>query len=169
MRKISAPLLLGVFLLFIFAKPVLAHCPLCAAGAGAGLTLSRWLGVDDSITGIWLAAFLAAISLWFSGSLKKKYIPFQNFIIYVAIFGLTLWGFYAFGLINTHAGIIMGYPKLTVGMVLGSVVFYILEEANQYIIKRKGRILFPYQRLVVGLGGMFVLSILMYVFVNYYI
>lgn len=162
-------LVIASALLFASASGVSAHCPLCAAGAGAGLTLSRWLGVDDSITGIWLAAFLAAISLWFSGSLKKKYIPFQNFIIYVAIFGLTLWSFYAFGLINDHAGMIIGLPKLTFGMLLGGIIFYIIEVANQYIIKRNSKVLFPYQRLVVSLGGMFILSILMYIFVNYYI
>jgi hypothetical protein len=52
---------------------VYAHCPLCVAGAGVGLTLSRWIGIDDSITGLWLAAFLGAISFWSYAWLSGKF------------------------------------------------------------------------------------------------
>lgn len=30
-----------------------AHCPLCVAGAGMGVALSRYLGIDDAVTGVW--------------------------------------------------------------------------------------------------------------------
>ncbi len=61
--KISLFLIFSLFTLHyaLFTPLALAHCPLCVAGAAAGVTLTRWVGVDDSITGVWLAAFLGAI------------------------------------------------------------------------------------------------------------
>ena len=58
-----------IFLQFTFSFLILseakAHCPLCAAGAAVGITLTRWIGIDDSITGVWIAALLGSMSFWF--------------------------------------------------------------------------------------------------------
>ena len=64
MRKILSSVILSFLLFFASSSVASAHCPLCTAGAGAGLALSRWLGIDDSISGIWIAAFLGATALW---------------------------------------------------------------------------------------------------------
>ncbi len=140
MRKLTTTLLV-IFLLFtihqtLITREVLAHCPLCVAGTGAGLALSRWLGIDDSITGVWIAAFLGATSLWFANTVKKKYLPLQNLVIYIGVFGATLWSFYAFNLIDEHAGLIMGIPKLTFGIVTGGIVFSLVEAGNTLIKKK---------------------------------
>lgn len=156
---------LGLFL----AKTAYAHCPLCVAGAGAGLSLSRVLGIDDSITGVWMAAFLGAMSFWISNSIKKKYFPFQETIIYIVIFATTIFSFYRFGLINEHNGLIGNLPKLTFGILTGGVLFYILDRANALIKKKKGKVLFPYQPIVFSLLGMLILSLAIYILINYYI
>lgn len=153
----------------VFASSIFAHCPLCVAGTGAGLALSRWLGIDDSISGVWIAAFLGAISLWFASTLKKKYLPLQELVIYVGVFGITLWSFYAFNLIDKHAGLIMGIPKLTFGIVTGGIVFYLMETGNTFIKKKRGKVLFAYQPIVFSLVAMLVLSAAIYIFINYFI
>ena len=48
----KAVLALGLF----FAIPAKAICPVCTVAVGAGIGLSRWLGIDDSITGLWIGA-----------------------------------------------------------------------------------------------------------------
>src|SRR3990172_11353194 len=121
---------LGLIAFLVNAPVALAHCPLCVAGAGAGLTLSRLLGIDDSITGVWLAAFLGATSLWLTNSIKKKYLPFQAEIIYIVIFATTIFSFYRFGLVNEHNGLISNLPKLIFGMIVGGVVFYLVDVAK---------------------------------------
>jgi hypothetical protein len=148
---------------------IFAHCPLCVAGAGAGLSFSRILGVDDSITGVWIAAFLGAMSLWIAGSIKKTYIPAQSTVIYVAILATTLLSFYQFGLISEHNGLIGQTPKLTFGMLVGGVVFYLIDKQNTLIRLLKGRVLFPYQPIVFSLGAMLVLSLGIYFLINFYI
>ena len=156
-----------VFLLFPAAAS--AHCPLCVAGAAAGLTLSRILGIDDSITGIWLAAFLGATSFWTATLVSKKFkIPFLKEIVYVLIFVLTIASFYKFNLV-IKMGDIFGFHKLTFGMVTGGVSFYVVDLVNDYLIKKNGKVFFPYQRIAVSLGSMVILSLFIYILINYYI
>lgn len=168
MKKLT--LLLPIFLgSLVFAPSAYAHCPLCVAGAGVGLAVSRYLGIDDSISGIWIAAFLGATALWTSGYIKKKYLPLQDALIYLSFFALTIWSFYKFNLVTIHAGIIMGVPKVIFGMIFGGVLFYIVEVINQLIRQIKGRVLFPYQPVVFSLSTMFLASVADYIFINYYI
>ena len=160
---------------FVFVKPVYAHCPLCVAGAGAGLSLSRIIGIDDSITGVWMAAFLGVMSFWINNTIikksksKKVYFSLQKLVIYVAIFATTIFSFYRFGLINEHNGLIYNLPKLTFGMLTGGVLLYLVDMANLAIKKKNEKVLFPYQSLVFTLGSMVILSIGIYILINYFI
>lgn len=163
-------MIFGFFLVLVLAPVALAHCPLCVAGAGAGLSLSRILGIDDSITGVWLAAFLEAVSFWTETALVKKQElkPLLRPIIYIAIFALTLASFYKFNLVVKH-GDIFGIHKLTFGIILGGILFYLVDLLDDLVIKKYGKVFFPYQRTIVSLGGMLILSIGIYILINYYI
>ena len=151
---------------------VQAHCPLCVAGAGVGLTLSRWVGVDDSITGLWTGAFLGAMSLWLYSSLIKR-INKQNSIwlkpaIYILIFVSSIWSFYKFNLV-LKMGRMFGLDKLTFGIIAGGITFYLVDEVNNLIIRIKGKTFFPHQRIAVGLGSILLLSFLVYYLIGYYV
>ena len=161
---------LGLIGFLISAPPAYAHCPLCVAGAGVGLTLSRLLGIDDSITGVWIAAFLGAVAFWTETALiKDKELKLTlRPLIYIGIFVATIWSFYKFNLIVKH-GEIFGLDKLTFGMLVGGVAFYLVDIIDDLIIKKKGKVFFPYQRIIVSLGTILLLSIGMYVLINYYI
>jgi len=166
---ISFSLLVGVAYKLIFPAIVQAHCPLCVAGAGAGLTLTRWVGVDDSISGVWLAAFLGAISFWSESLIKRRELrPKLRPLIYIGIFAATIWSFYKFNLVIRMSQI-LGLDKLIFGMVVGGVAFYLVDVIDDYIIKRKGKVLFPYQRIIVTLGSMLILSLGVYILINYFI
>lgn len=147
---------------------VLAHCPLCVAGAAAGVTLTRWLGVDDSITGVWIAALLGAMSFWLFNWLLGKKIKFVEKnrlvvrpLIYAIVWGTTLWSFYKFQLI-VRMSQIWGLDKLTFGMLAGGVLFYVIDSL-------KLKHYFNYQKIVISLGSMTVLSLLIYILINFFI
>lgn len=169
MKTIVLTLLIFVFSLLL-PRPVEAHCPLCVAGAGIGLSLARVIGVDDSITGVWLAAFLGATSFYLSTfTLRKIHFPFKKPAIYILIFASTLWSFYKFKLVDLHAGDIFGLHKLTFGLISGAIMFYLVDIIDASIIKRHGGIFFPYQRVVASLGSLVYLSIFNYLLINYLI
>lgn len=169
MKKIVAFALALVGLLS-FAPATLAHCPLCVAGAGAGLTLSRLLGIDDSITGVWIAALLGAMAFWTETALiKDKELKLTlRPLIYIGIFIATIWSFYKFNLVVKH-GDIFGLHKLTFGMIVGGILFYLVDVIDDLLIKKYGKVFFPYQRIIVSLGTMLLTSIGIYILINYYI
>ena len=156
MKKVAALLIVpGAYLLM--PRVVFAHCPLCVAGAAAGVTLTRWIGVDDSITGVWLAALLGAMSFWLSSRLKLVFRPFM----YITVFALTIWSFYQFKLVIRMSQV-FGMDKLTFGMITGGALFYLVD-----LIKIKHY--FNCQRIVISLGSMVILSLAIYILINYYI
>ena len=176
---------LKIFLIVLFSlfainfavnpAPVSAHCPLCVAGAVVGVTLTRWIGIDDSITGVWIAALLGSMSFWFyawliSKKVKQieKYKTILKPLIYVLVFGSTLWSFYKFQLIIRMTQI-FGLDKLTFGMLTGSLLFYLVDIGDNLLIKKAGKVFFPYQRIVFSLGSMVILSLTIYILINFFI
>lgn len=173
-------LLLVISFSLLVAPPAEAHCPLCVGGAAAGLTLSRLLGIDDSITGVWLAALTGALAFWTDSWLsKKRKISFAKPLIYIGFFGFLIWPLYAFNdyfltafkfvLINKHAGQIFGVDKLTFGILSGGIIFYLVDLVDDLLIKRHGKVYFQFQRVIVPLLAMLALSLGIYILINYYI
>jgi len=64
------PIVLAVGL--FTAQKVLAVCPLCTVAVGAGVGLSRWLGIDDVITGLWIGGLIVSLIAWSENWLDKK-------------------------------------------------------------------------------------------------
>lgn len=176
-KSLNIKIFISSFFLFIlkfvlFPLPALAHCPLCVGGAVIGLSVARFLGVDDSITGLWMAAFLGATSFWMASRTKTFLKP----IIYFLVFGLTIWSFYAFNswavtnlkffLINTHLSKILGLDRLTFGLILGGILFYLVDYIDTLIIKRNGKVYFPFQRIFVSLGSILIASIILFLVIG---
>ncbi len=171
MKKFLAFLSVPVAYLF-FPGAIHAHCPLCVAGTAFGITLTRFLGVDDSITGIWIGALLGAMSFWGYTALVKKLkkgpMVWLKPAVYLAVFASTLWSFYQFNLVIRMEKM-WGLDKLTFGILVGGIAFYLVEIVNNLIMKKNGKSLFPYQRVVFSLGTIALLSIIDYILIGYYI
>ena len=172
MKKIITVITFIIVIGLGFPEEIRAHCPLCVAGAGAGLTLSRILGIDDSITGIWLGAFIGALAFWTQRALgQRNKLFFRKWVgalIYILFLVITIWSFYRFNLVVRH-GDIFGIDKLTFGILLGSSVFYLMDFVNVYLKRINGKSLFPYQSIVFSLISVLLTSVGVYVLINYYI
>ncbi len=81
---------LFLFAPIFLATRVMAHCPLCTIGAGAAAGAAVWLGVSKIVVALFIGAFSMSMGMWFAGVVKKKYIPFQNFVIVSLVFFTTL-------------------------------------------------------------------------------
>ena len=170
------PLLLTRFnikdMAVLILSKVKAHCPLCVAGAGVGLTFSRLLGINDSITGVWIGAFIGALAFWFQRILGAKnklfFKPSTGVFLYTLFLLATIWSFYKFDLVARH-GEIFGFHKLTFGMVVGSIVYCLVDLLNTYIKRKSGKSFFPYQSIVFSLSSIVLTSVGIYILINYYI
>lgn len=158
MKKYLAAGFLSTIVLMLGITPVNAHCPLCTAATGVGIAIAESYGVDGVIIGLWVGAFIISTALWFDRILKKKYsIPFQSAIISVLSLVLTVVPFYFAGMF-TNPITIMGIDRLLFGIILGSAIAFSGTELSIWIKNIRGKVLFPYQTIVLVTGALTVTS-----------
>ena len=168
-----------VFSLFVihyslFPARAAAVCPVCTVAVIGGLGLSRYLGIDDSITGIWIGGLMISLSFWLVEWAYKKFPKIEKFNKNVAIvISILFW--YAFTFVPLKYTNIMGHPlnkilgmdKLIFGSFVGSVVFLIAIWADKKVRKMKGKQLFVYQKVVFPVATLIVTSLIMYFWGGY--
>lgn len=76
--------------LFLWPGTVLAHCPLCTAGAGILAVIAASIGISTIVIGLFIGAFSLALGIWLSRSIRKKYIKHQGIIVTTIIFAGTI-------------------------------------------------------------------------------
>ena len=79
-----------IILPFFGIKTILAHCPLCTAGAAVAIGGAAWLGVNKVVLGLFVGAFAVSMGWWFGKAIKKKYVPFQRTLLILLSFLLTV-------------------------------------------------------------------------------
>ncbi len=164
MKKIIS--LASIFGLFI-AGQVFAVCPVCTVAVGAGIGFSRWIGIDDSVTGLWIGGLTVSMIMWTLSWFEKKNIKFKGVKI------LTIVGYYLIVVVPLYFMDLLANPmnavylnwvdKLLIGIVVGSIGFWI--GAKSYnIIKEKnnGHAYFPFQKVVMPVSFLLVISFIFY-------
>lgn len=156
---------LGLNLLLV--KQALAVCPICTIAVGAGVGLSRYLGIDDSITGIWIGGLIVSMITWTESWLDKKNINFKGRIY------ANIAGYYALIIIPLYYSKIIGNPlnslcacgldKLLFGIIAGSIAFWFSASWYFYLKeKNKGHSYFPFQKVLMPVSSLILLSIIFY-------
>lgn len=155
--------ILAVFL--FFANSAQAICPVCTIAVGAGIGLSRWLGIDDSVTGVWVGGLTVSLIMWTLDWLKRKNYSFKGEKIVVSLFYylIIIVPLYFMGIMGHPLNTLWGFDKLIVGIVLGSLGF-VASGLWYYDLKKKndGHSYFPFQKVAMPVGSMVILSLIFY-------
>jgi len=155
-----------VIAVLLSTTKALAFCPVCTFAVAGGVGLSRYLGVDDTITGLWIGAFLVSSSVWTINYLAKKKVNFIGIkiLIPVAFYTLLIGPFYRYGIIiHHHLNKIWGIDKLIFGIAVGSIFFLAGMLLYEWLKKRnKGRAHFHFEKIVIVLAPIIILSGLFY-------
>lgn len=164
MKKIISILsIVGLF----SAKQALAVCPICTIAVGAGIGFSRWLGIDDSITGLWVGGLTVSMITWTLSWFEKKNIHFKakTVITVVGYYLLVIVPLYFMGMLANPINAIYStwVDKLLIGVVVGSVGFWLGAEWY-YSMKEKngGHAYFPFQKVVMPISPLVIMSIVFY-------
>jgi hypothetical protein len=163
-RKVSLFFFLAGLNLILGLK-ALAFCPVCTVAVGAGVGLSRYFGIDDTITGVWIGGLMVSISFWTIDWLKKKKwdFKFRNFIVFAAYYLLVVMPLYFMDIIGHPFNRIWGIDKLILGVIFGSIVFYLAGAWYQYLKKKNnGHAHFPMEKVVIPVGALVILSFIFY-------
>ncbi|MEM5811853.1 MAG: hypothetical protein QXG91_03910 [Candidatus Aenigmatarchaeota archaeon] len=140
-------------------------CPVCTIGVAAGIGLSRYLGVDDLISGIWIGALLIYLTLWTSLWLNKKNISkIMSFLIsFIVWYALVLIPLKIYNFIGQPLNKIYGIDKLLIGIVIGSIFLPAGIILSEFIKKKNNnRTLFPFQKVVIPISVLVVISLIIY-------
>ncbi|MFA6523766.1 MAG: hypothetical protein WCS85_05360 [Candidatus Peribacteraceae bacterium] len=149
-----------------------AFCPLCTLAVGAGVGLSRWFGIDDTLTGLWVGGFMVSITGWTIDWFNRKHIRFKGRIILTTLFYyglLLLLPLYLWTDLLTHPlNTLWGVNRLLLGIIVGSIVF--LAAGLWYgALKRRnhGRAWFKGQKVVWPVGSLIIATVVFYVITLY--
>jgi hypothetical protein len=123
-------------------------CPICTVGLGAGISLSRYLGISDLISGLWIGAFIGSVLLI---SIKRWYL----FIISVS--------FFIYMVISYEHFIT---KELSCGTALGIVLFSISYKIDNDLRENK-RPLFSFQKVIIPLAILLIFSLFLYLLTNF--
>jgi hypothetical protein len=163
---ISPLLLLGLF----SAKAALAVCPVCTVAVVGGIELSRYLGVDDSITGLWIGGLTVSLIFWTIDWLNRKNIRFKGrkILVILGYYALVVFPLYLLKIIHlnlprykTFCG--CGIDKMSVGIAAGSIIFLAAVLLYEYFKKKNnGHAHFPYEKIVFPIAPLIIVSVIFY-------
>ncbi|MFA5878424.1 MAG: hypothetical protein WC845_03600 [Candidatus Staskawiczbacteria bacterium] len=142
-----------------------AICPLCTVAVGAGVGFSRWIGIDDIISGIWIGGLIVSMIMWLLDYLDQKKLNFylRNLTIVLAFYLLTLLPLFYTNIIGHPLNKIWGIDRILFGIVIGTITF--LLGALAYKLSKKknnGKPYFPYQKVVFPVSFLAVISLITY-------
>lgn len=141
-------------------------CPVCTVAVGIGLGLSRWLHIDDTVSGVWIGAFIVSLSAVTATYLRKyirlsrKLLTFLSFIAYLAFTIIPFWYGHIIGnLKNT----IYGVDKLIFGMTAGIILFYAAHGLHLWLKKKNNnKVYFPFQKVFIPIWILLIASIVLF-------
>ena len=145
------PFLFFIFY-FLFPPAVEAVCPVCIVAVGAGVGLSRYLGIDDTISGLWIGGMVVALSVWTATWVKKKWPKIKytlpiSFLLYTLMAVLPFW---KTDIVGHSLNRLWGIDKLVLGIAAGMVLFVVGIRFDKWLRgKNEGKVYFLYQKVIV--------------------
>lgn len=149
----------------LFALPANAVCPVCAVAVCVGLGLSRWLGIDDLISGVWIGGLIVSLIIWSLDWLNKKQVKFKlNWLVISIIFyGATIIPLYFSGIIGHPLNKFYGIDRILFGTIFGSLVFLLSFWLNNFLKKKnQGKVFFPFQKVALPVLFLLITSLIFY-------
>lgn len=161
-KKIFYLFLLSLSLIPLSAKAI---CPVCTIAVGAGLGFSRWLGIDDTISSLWIGGLIISLIMWTNFWLDKKNINFKyrRYLIGVSYYILIFLPLYFTGIIGHPFNQIWGIDKIIFGIIIGGLAFYLGSQFHFHLKnKNNDQVHFPFQKVALPISPLIILSIIFY-------
>lgn len=159
--------LLSLLFVFIsntaFANPL--ACSLCTFAIASGLGLAKYLGVDDTVVGVWVGAALLAMSQWTVYFLEKKKwknkitVALTYILWYVIIIPLYL-GKNPNIIFNQRT--ILFIDSFLFSVLCGSLSLFVGVELYRYMKEKNGKPHFPFEKVVLPIVLITLVSCIFY-------
>jgi len=138
----------------LFLGMAQAVCPVCTIAVGAGLEGMRLLGVDDVITGLWAGALTVSIIFWTAGYMHRRGVQSAGWYALMALgYYVLLAGVWLMPDVHFGACKLWGVDKFLLGIIVGSIAFWIGAKWHNSIKKKNGgKSRFPFQKVIMPIS-----------------
>lgn len=136
-------------------------CTVCTVAIIGGLGLSRWLKVDDTVSGVWIGAFLVTIIYYTIEFFRLKKINFwgRDFLISLSYYALAFIPLYTGKIIGHPLNRIWGIDKFIVGAFCGSIFFILAVMLYSWLKKKNaGHAHFPMEKVIIPIISLIIVS-----------
>ncbi|MDR1057353.1 MAG: hypothetical protein LBL17_02140 [Coxiellaceae bacterium] len=143
-----------------------AVCPICTIAVGAGVGLAQYLSIDDVISGLWIGGIIVSLIMLTKTICDKKNFQFHGYTIVITIlyYIIIIVPLYFSGIIGHDLNKWCGIDKIVLGIVIGSGTFLLGTVSYKQLKKRNNnKVYFPFQKVVMPIAPLIILSILFYV------
>lgn len=148
MKKLLASLMC-MLPMSAFANPA---CPVCTIAIGAALPITRRLGVQDAVVGLWAGAFLAIMGYWIIKWMDKRGWQFWGRNVLVLTLSVATICFVYISTVKYSPCTYLGFlhvDPLLFGTVLGALLFIITEKVYDWMkAHNNGHAHFPFEKVV---------------------
>ena len=161
-----------VFLTYFATETAQAVCPVCTVAVAGGLGLSRYFGIDDFITAIWIGGLCLSLTAWCWSYLKKKgkLTTVTGFFVLFLVYFSAFLPIYKLDYVGIAGNTIGGVDKIILGTVIGTVIFWLGALTNSLLKKRNGgKVYFPLQKVALPTGFLLIASLAYYVYCKCFI
>ncbi|MDR2685745.1 MAG: hypothetical protein LBB23_03165 [Rickettsiales bacterium] len=145
-----------------------AVCPVCTVAVGGGLIFAREFGIDDIISGLWAGALTLSVAMWIANYMKRRGVKasWPYVLDLVGMYALTM-SVYALPGIDFGAHTLWGVDKLLLGILTGSVVFWVSVFWYARIKKNNGgHAIFPFQKVVMPIAALSLATLIFWLIVG---
>ena len=153
------------FLSLILAPTARAVCPLCTIAVASGLGFSRWLGIDDSIMGVWIGGLIISSGFWMADWASKKswQIRHGKLVASSLMFLLVIGPLYWSKIIGLSGNTLWGVDKILLGTFFGLLAFLLGVKLDQFLRKHhEGKVYIYYQKVILPVLSLTLTSFILF-------
>ncbi len=143
----------------------LAVCPVCTVAVAGGLGVSRWLGIDDFISSLWIGGLNLSLIFWTLSYLKRKgkFNLTNGIVVFFLFYTTTIYSLHWYGALWIRRNTLWGVDKIILGIIIGTVIFWASAILNSILKKKNGgRVYFPFQKVALPSFFLLIASFIYY-------
>ena len=167
MKKFASLIILSIFVLF--PTSVSAVCPVCTVAVAGGLGISRRLGIDDTISSVWIGGLIISSGLWLADWIgKRKWkIPHKKLASILLFYLFAIPPLYWAKMIGVANNNLWGVDKILLGIIIGSVIFLLGVSTDKFLRTiNNDKVYIYYQKVIIPVLYLLITSLIFYLITN---
>lgn len=155
----------AAIMLFATAAHANPACAVCTVAVAASLEIAHYLGVDDSVVGVWAGAFLALLGYWMIVWFEHKKWRFTGRDFLLITLSVAMIGFMYVSKLEYDPQPILVFflDPFLFSVILGALTLILSNHFYQWMKKKNGgHAHFPFEKVAVPVVALALLSLLFY-------